>query len=157
MVAFSFSEPRFVPLILSGEKDQTTRPLTTGRLKQLKNSKALQLYYQQRSKEGFKICDAEKTDLFIIKLQPECPYLVDDNCILPFPADKAETLAQRDGFECYREMFGWFLNKYGTVRTRDSLFIVTRWTVPRQIHDPEPIMPEINMADVIRPKGVASQ
>jgi len=127
MVAFSFSSENFVVPILSGRKDQTTRPLTTARLKQLKNSTGLQLYYQQRSKEGFKISDARKTDLLIIKLKHEGPYLVDGNCTLPFPDEKAADLARRDGFKDYQEMFNWFVRHYGQEKTTGNLWMVVRW------------------------------
>jgi len=131
MVAFSFSEENFVIPILSGRKNQTTRPLTTGRLKQLKNNTGLQLYYQQRSKNGFKISDALKTDLLIIKLKHEGPYIVDGNCTLPFPDEKAADLARRDGFKDYQEMFNWFVRKYGQEKTTDDLWIVVRWRLAK--------------------------
>ena len=133
MVAFSFSSEDFVVPILSGRKNQTTRPISTARLKQLKkeNPVGLQLYYQQRSKDGFKISDALKTDLLIIKLKPEGPYIVDDNCILPFPEDKAADLARRDGFSSYKEMFNWFVRHYGQEKTTGNLWMVVRWEVTK--------------------------
>ena len=71
MVAISFSKkPEFPQMIIGGIKDQTIRPFNAKRYEQIKRIKKLQLYWKQRTKECFKIADAENTEIFKILLHP---------------------------------------------------------------------------------------
>ena len=67
MVAISFNYRAFSDMILRGDKDQTIRPYNPERYEQIKRIGKLQLYWKQRTKECFKIADAELTEIFKIK------------------------------------------------------------------------------------------
>jgi|Deesub1362B_J571_1020462.scaffolds.fasta_scaffold03070_7 hypothetical protein len=136
MVAISFSI--FKDKLLSGEKDQTIRPFSEYRWKQLLKAKEegrkLQIYWKQRTKECEKLFDAEITDLFLL-------WFVPDKLTAPEPdsdyrhfltIEEEEELSRRDGFKNSDEMDEWFFSKYQLLELAPEPFIVIRF---RRIDD----------------------
>ena len=117
MVAISLSI--FKDKLLSGEKDQTIRPFSEYRWKQLLKAKEgklrLQIYWKQRTKECEKLFDAEIMDLFVMDLFPDTFVASDPNSddwrMLTIEED--DELAIRDGFCCHDELLDWLFDKYG--------------------------------------------
>ncbi len=140
MVAISFSEERFVEMILDGHpwrKDQTTRPFSPARWKMLQTATDLQLYFKQRSPAGFKIADARKSKVLLVRLTPTRPHLLQVEDVR-FAYDTVlsdsltESFARKDGFESYAQMYAWFLDAYGQERLNTSTWIVVRWYAVRR-------------------------
>ena len=137
MVAISFSEKRFVDLIRQGKKDQTIRPYNEQRFDQIKRIKKLQLYYKQRTKECFKIADAELTEIFKIRLyeqsflvmygMPLRRLMIFNNGWFNRASIKDELeIIERDGFNNIDEFYNFFYEKYGD-KLYEMEFMVIRW------------------------------
>lgn len=131
MVAISFSKEKFVDLIRKLWKDQTIRPYNERRFKQIRENKKLQLYYKQRTKDGFKIGDAELVELSKLRLYK--PGVTDVRTIQVFEGkwrdcteEEAGWICTRDGFANLDDMYEFFHNTYGDqVYTME--FMVIRW------------------------------
>ena len=134
MVAISFSVEGFVEKIRSGAKSQTIRPFNQKRYEQIERIKKLQLYWKQRTKECFKIADAELTEIFKIKFVSYFDYWGDmvivvhkwDDGWREISAKELIELSFRDGFVTVWDFLHWFENQY-----REKLlkmeFMVIRW------------------------------
>ncbi len=139
MVALSFSEERFVPMILDADpwlKDQTTRPFSWPRYRSLiKPNVDLQLYFKQRHPSGYKFADATTTEVFVAVLKPDGPRMVvastDGTADVP-KSIGADDFARRDGFDGYEQMYAWFVTKYGQAHVNAKVWLVTRWTNVRR-------------------------
>lgn len=117
MVALSFSKrDDFPALILSGDKDQTIRLFNKQRFDQMVRIRKLQLYWKQRTKDCYKIADAELTEIFPIRFDEQgfiYIYRMEDHeWVLATPVDYNE-IVTRDGFndafhlaDTLREMYG---------------------------------------------------
>lgn len=135
MVAISFS--LFKDKLLSGEKDQTIRPLTEHRYKQMRKAwfnaqigiPDLQIYWKQRTKECEKLFDAFLKDMFVIYIDPDeesiakrdAPHLY-----RVFTDDEVEEVIRRDGFDSKEDFFNFFRKKYGS-KLKDMYFILIRF------------------------------
>ena len=127
MVAISFSVDGFVEKIRNGAKDQTIRPFNAKRYEQIKRIKKLQLYWKQRTKECFKIADAELTEIFKIRFK---------NLIQIWDEDKQKwaqatteqigEIIKRDGFEDGWQLYNVLYNTYGE-KMHEMEFMVIRW------------------------------
>ena len=101
MPAYSFKE-RFIPLLKSGEKNQTIRKKRKG---QAKPGDTLYLYYGMRTKWCTKIGEAICTKVNELKIS------VNKNVYLNghrLSLEQKNRLAQDDGFEDYNTMFRWW-------------------------------------------------
>ena len=139
MVAISFSaNEKFPEMILSGRKDQTIRPYNPKRFEQIKRIGKLQLYWKQRTKECYKIADAEVTEIFKIKfviyydsIGHKCItiYKLRENSYNEINAKELIELANRDGFDSVWDFIGWFEQQYKNLHDMD--FMVIRWKLKR--------------------------
>lgn len=131
MVAISFSEERFIYLILRREKDQTIRPFSDKRYRQIKKAKRLQLYYKQRTKDCRKIADAELVEIFKIKMN-FCPVktlsikILDGDFEREVTEGERQCIITRDGFSNDEEFYSFFHEKYGD-KIYEMEFMVIRW------------------------------
>jgi len=138
MVAISFSKkPEFPQMIIDGIKDQTIRPFNAKRYDQIKRIKKLQLYWKQRTKECFKIADAELTEIFKIKFmvyrrrywifafeEPYPPTIYSG--WYPVSEYTLHEIIKRDGLTP-KEFFGIFQETYGDIENVE--FMVIRFKV----------------------------
>jgi len=133
MVAISFSKkPEFPQMIIDGVKDQTIRPFNAKRYDQIKRIKKLQLYWKQRTKECFKIADAELIEIFKMKFI----FHGSGYHIHPFnevggyytvpPYSQVEEIIKRDGLT-EEEFYPLFQETYGDIG--DMEFMVIRFKV----------------------------
>jgi len=134
MVAISFSKnPEFPEMIRKGIKDQTIRPLNEKRYEQIKRIRKLQLYWKQRTKECFKIADAELTEIFKIKFvkkhlifkKSETEYF--NRLFYPLEPMDIHEIVTRDGFDEFQELWEALENTYGNIE--DMIFMVIRFKV----------------------------
>jgi len=142
MVAISFSKkPEFPEMIRKGIKDQTIRPPNDIRYEQIQRIRKLQLYWKQRTKECFKIADAELTEIFKILLQPiydrnrqMIDYIImryhpsEYLASLYYPVSQIERkeIMKRDGLT-EEEFFRFFHETYGKMENME--FMVIRFKV----------------------------
>jgi len=111
MVAISFSKNECFPdMIIRGDKDQTIRPLNEERYEQIQRIRKLQLYWKQRTKECYKIADAEVTETFRIKFDKEnlIRALKDnqiDECFYPLSPIEIQEIVSRDGFITFWDLW----------------------------------------------------
>ena len=127
MVAISFSEKRFVELIQQGIKDQTIRPYNPKRFGLIKRKKKLQLYYKQRTKECFKIADAELIEIFKIRFKNLIEIWNEEKQEWTQAKTKdIEEIIKRDGFESGWELYSTLYSMYGE-KMHDMEFIVIRF------------------------------
>lgn len=108
MVAINF-QARFAELVATGKKKQTIRLSPRG----IKPGTELQLYTGQRTKSCRKLGDAVCTRIDEIKLEKDKALL---GIYVAFVSinnsDLFTTLALRDGFSSYSEMYEWFSQRY---------------------------------------------
>ena len=127
MVAISFSKKRFVELIQQGIKDQTIRPYNPKRFEIIKRKKRLQLYYKQRTKECFKIADAELTEIFKIRFKNLIEIWNEEKQEWTQAKTKdIEEIIKRDGFESGWELYSTLYSMYGE-KMHDMEFMVIRF------------------------------
>jgi len=127
MVAISFSKKRFVELIQQGIKDQTIRPYNPKRFELIKRKKKLQLYYKQRTKECFKIADAELTEIFKIRFKNLIEIWNEEKQEWTQAKTKdIEEIIKRDGFESGWELYSTLYSMYGE-KMHDMEFMVIRF------------------------------
>lgn len=147
MVAISFSaNKKFPEMILSGRKDQTIRPYNPKRFEQIKRIGKLQLYWKQRTKECYKIADAEVTEIFRIRLYSDnrkedewlggrriVGYIIieDKDKWRKATDDEWWGIIKRDGFSNALDFYNFFLDKYGN-EVYDMEFMVIRWKLKRE-------------------------
>ena len=132
MVAISFNYRAFSDMILRGDKDQTIRPYNPERYEQIKRIGKLQLYWKQRTKECFKIADAEVTDIFRIKFYiddsgtAEILALkdnqIDDN-YYPLSPIEIQEIVSRDGFINFWDLWDALVETYGAIENREFMVI----------------------------------
>jgi len=136
MVAISFSKsPSFPQMIWNGTKDQTIRPYNAERYEQIKRIKELQLYWRQRTKECYKIADAELTDIFRIKFDREnmVSILRDDQIndyYIPLTPMEIQELVSRDGFISFWDLWDALEETYGDIESME--FMVIRWVLKKE-------------------------
>ena len=133
MVVISFSI--FKDKIESGEKDQTIRPYSPIRYKQLKSAKIYHLWWHNPRNHGTPIFE-------VLPLEP--PFLISFNKSLYYPnIDRIgrskehidlTAFARRDGFASSQEMFDWLEENYGNELYRKR-FIVVRWIPPTNLNN----------------------
>ena len=143
MVAISFSVDGFVEKIKSGAKDQTIRPFNQRRYEQIKRIKKLQLYWKQRTKECFKIADAEVTEIFKIRLYSDnrkqdewlggkriIGYILIEDKGKWRKATNEEwwDIIKRDGISNAQDLYKAFYKTYGDA-IYDMEFMVIRWNL----------------------------
>lgn len=131
MVAISFSKkPEFPEMIRNGTKDQTIRPLNVERFEQIERIKKLQLYWKQRTKECYKIADADLIEMFKIKLVHEGDewiYIWNETICTYSPATyEIAEIIRRDGLT-HEEFYPLFLETYSNIE--DMEFMVIRFKV----------------------------
>jgi len=128
MVAISFSKrENFPDLIRQGRKDQTIRPYNERRFEQINRIKKLQLYWKQRTKECYKIADAELTEILIIRFELSGIYIWNEKIkYYERDWDKEKEIIKRDGFDNKLDFYRCFENLYGN-RLYDMEFMVIRW------------------------------
>jgi len=142
MVAISFSKkPEFPQMIIDGIKDQTIRPFNAKRYDQIKRIRKLQLYWKQRTKECFKIADAELTEIFKILLLPirdnngqVMGYVISKyhpseyftSYYLPVSQKERDEIIRRDGLT-EEEFHPLFEETYGNIENME--FMVIRFKV----------------------------
>ena len=150
MVAISFSKkPEFPQMIIDGTKDQTIRPYKSKRFEQIKRIKKLQLYWKQRTKEGFLIANAELTDIFRIVIRPHPLGTNLDFMIFkrsnsdyftplyyPMTPKEQEELVRRDGLT-QEEFYGLFQDTYGDISSMEFMVIRFKVTdiIPNNTHE----------------------
>lgn len=122
MVLVSFSDPKFIPKILSGEKHQTCRPYKERQLRILKNNLTLHLWYKSRTPERQKLGEVQRTGLELIRLQPGGVIFMNKKFEEPFFKDG---FARLDGFLNYDEMYSWFAKRNPDLDTQE--FMCIRW------------------------------
>lgn len=136
MVSISFSyREDFPELIRQGIKDQTIRPFNEKRFEQIKRVKKLQLYWKQRTKECFKIADAELTEIFKIKLHRDTIGYIfiwdgdeKEKKWRKATNEEFEEIIRRDGFDNLSDFYDAFHTMYGK-RVYDMEFMVIRFRV----------------------------
>ena len=128
MVAISFSKRKNFPdLIKQGIKDQTIRPFNQRRYEQIKRIKKLQLYWKQRTKECFKIADAELTEIFKIRFKNLIQIWDDEKQDwTQAMTEQIEEIVKRDGFEDGWQLYNVLYNTYGE-KMHEMEFMVIRW------------------------------
>lgn len=128
MVLVSFSERRFIRMILSGQKMQTCRPYKERQLRILKNNPTLHLYYKSRTPEKQKISEAKRIYLELIRFQKDGVVLLKNQKAnqkaLVWACD-LDYFAKMDGFENYSEMYTWFSRRYPDLESME--FMCIRW------------------------------
>lgn len=125
MVAVSFSV--FKDKLLSSEKDQTIRPFSEYRYRQLsKPNCKLQIYWKQRTKECEKLFEAVVTELFVIQLDPD-ERVIYHHEEKPMTEEELEEVVRRDGFASVEEFFEFFVSRYGKEHLRENPFILLRF------------------------------
>jgi len=133
MVAISFSDSKLLEKLLSGEKDQTIRPFSERRYRQITKIRKLQIYWKQRTKESRKLFDAELTEIFLIYLinpetKEEWPHKIENQKLTPLTQEEAEELVRRDGFKNIRELYAWFKQRYKKQKEKlEGKFMVIRF------------------------------
>ena len=114
MPAYSFKE-RFVPLIKSGEKNQTIRKKRKG---QAKPGDTLYLYYGMRTRWCTKIAETICKDVKEILILATGVFvegkLLDDN--------ELESLAKSDGFADWETMYRWWVQINGLPFKGDIIY-----------------------------------
>ena len=134
MVAISFSEKRFIDMILGGTKRQTIRPYSASRVNTLLQNPHLTLWHRQRTPGRRKICEAELQEIFflrwehpleLIEMEEEALYgAVRTRSVFtalpeydgsppqmrfyPMTPGEVRELAALDGFESVMDMVRWF-------------------------------------------------
>jgi len=135
MVAISFSlKEDFPEMIRQGIKDQTIRPLNEKRFEQIKRIRKLQLYWKQRTKECYKIADAELTEIFKMMFKKvgittffgKFNEKTQEYELMGF--EESWNLAIRDGFNSIHEMIDAFYETYGE-KMYEMEFMVIRFKV----------------------------
>lgn len=128
MVLVSFSDPKFIPLILSGQKLQTCRPYKERQLRILKDNPTLHLWYKSRTAEKQKIGEAQRCYLELIRFQQDGVVLLrhqtENKNSLVWACD-LDHFAKMDGFENYAEMYAWFSRRYTDLESTE--FMCIRW------------------------------
>jgi len=140
MVAISFSKKlEFPEMIRKGTKDQTIRPFNAKRFEQMQRIGKLQLYWKQRTKECYKIADAELTEIFRIMIVPT-PHKNHTHCVIlkctssfnpissscPVSEKEYNEILTRDGLTV-KEFYTLFRETYGD--TSHMKFMVIRFKV----------------------------
>lgn len=151
MVLLSFNY--FEEELKARTKDQTMRPYTPARFRQLSNAELLQCWWKSRTTDGYKLYDAiPKEPSFIVKficvLGPGgstasfmvtkvirmegvgiLPYVPCDTLgeIEYFTEERAQDLAIRDGFKDLTSMVFHFIQHYGVEKVFRDPWIVTRF------------------------------
>jgi len=152
MVAISFSEKRFIDMILGGTKRQTIRPYSARRVNTLLQNPHLTLWFKQRTPGRKKICEAELQEMFflrwehpleLIEMEEEALYgAVRTRSVFtalpeydgsppqmrfyPMTPGEVRELAALDGFESVMDMVRWFQGHYSPGKMPD-LWMVIRW------------------------------
>ena len=137
MVAISFSV--FKDKLLSAKKRQIIRKHNKERLEQMKEH-GIQIYWKQRSQDGYKLFDATLVENFEIKFSRwERGYyerntdkmmyvrMGDDSEFVTAPNWFADAVARKDGFEDFDDMFNWFCDQYGEEEVLNTTFDVIRF------------------------------
>ncbi len=133
MVAISFSV--FKDKILSGEKRQTIRRFTEKRYKQILNADRLQLYWHQRSKDGYLLKEVKLSRIYFLAFREDENGKIRlwlkerENSLSFFPAKEwlSDYVAEMDGFDSYESMLKWFLEHYGKDEILNTTFMVIKW------------------------------
>lgn len=141
LVAISFSmRDDFPEMIRKGIKDQTIRPFNEKRFEQIKRIRKLQLYWKQRTKECYKIADAELTEIFKIRLYAKGTrigyiQIWDENLKRWRKAGDEEwwDAIKRDGFSNAIQFYDAFHKTYGDA-VYDMEFMVIRFKVVETKH-----------------------
>jgi len=105
MPALNF-QGRFAPLVESGEKTQTIRPL---RKRPICAGDMLHLYTGMRTRACRKLGEGLCYMVSPITVTADCCYLYG----FLVSNVRAERIAQRDGFGSWRELAAWFKAQYG--------------------------------------------
>ena len=138
MVAISFSKnPEFPEMIRKSIKDQTIRPFNAKRYKQIKRIRKLQLYWKQRTKECYKIADAELTEIFKIKFakkhlifkKNETEYFT--GMFYPLEPMDIHEIVTRDGFDDFQELRNVLEHMYGDIE--NMTFMVIRFRITEEV------------------------
>ena len=137
MVAISFSV--FKDKLLSGKKRQTIRKHNKERVEQMKEH-GIQIYWKQRSQDGYKLFDATLVENFEIKFSrwkrgyterktDKMMYfrMGDDSEFVTAPKWFADGVARKDGFEDFDDMFDSFCDQYGEEEVLNTTFDVIRF------------------------------
>jgi hypothetical protein len=144
MVGLSFSFPKLLLKIYTGEKDQTIRVENPVRIEQM-NRLGIQLFWKQRSKYGFKLNETKYREGFKIRfLTTSCRYNYKYNLSRIEYEDEEEwwhglpswergKIAVRDGFDSYRELVDALMSRYGDLN--GMVFDVIRWPKLRKLSD----------------------
>jgi len=115
MVAINFTLPGAPEMIRSGRKITTFRPYKDGtKFEQITKANNLELYWKQRTKECYKIADAE-----LVKIK-KLPHLF---VIINYGVDMKT--AFNDGFNSKAEMWGFFDKHYTYEQLTDPWYCVT--------------------------------
>lgn len=133
MVAISFSV--FKDKILNGEKRQTIRRFTEKRYEQILNADRLQLYWHQRSKDGYLLKEVKLSRIYFLEFREDEDgnirmWLKErKNSLSFFPAKEwlSDYIAKKDGFDSYEDMVKWFLEHYGKDEILNTTFMVIEW------------------------------
>lgn len=135
MVGLSFSFPKLLLKIYTGEKDQTIRVENPKRIEQMQRL-GIQLFWKQRSKHGFKLNETKYKEGFKIRFfTTSCRYdykytlrqvdYEDGDWWNGVPSWDRTAIAVRDGFDDYRELVDALMSRYGNLH--GMVFDVIRW------------------------------
>ena len=137
MVAISFSVKK--EKLLNGRKRQTIRKRNPKRLEQMKEH-GIQIYWKQRSQDGYKLFDATLVENFEIKFSrwkrgcyerntDKMMYvrIGDDSEFVTAPNWFADAVARKDWFEDFDDMFDSFCDQYGEEEVLNTTFDVIRF------------------------------
>ena len=126
MVAISFSDTSFIRDIIAGTKKQTVRRFSPPWIETLKRNPKLQLYYKQRSRNGFKFADAVLEEVFPIALLPDAILRQDGQDL------DSDAFAKADGFKNYSGMLAWFAGNYSSQAIEETWMVIRfREVAPR--------------------------
>ncbi len=137
MPLMSFSEPFHVPLILSGEKRQTTRQ---PRKRALKVGQVLNCYFKPRQKKGCGNCINFRYEDRGCVDGVGCSYwrnyfgqavilFIKPLDIISMDDEEASDWAERDGFESFEKADEWFSAKYSQGGIDGSDWVNWTWDV----------------------------
>lgn len=120
MVLLSFNNPDSPEHIRSGKQTQAIRPFTSERAKEFLNNETLHLWFRSRRPDRFRIGNAKRSEVLIVRLfEKEARILNEDKELC------SDTLAKRDGFESYNDLYMWFCRRYCDLK--EKTWLVVRW------------------------------
>jgi hypothetical protein len=111
-------KPQFAPLVKSGKKRQTIRPIPerkrdepkVGDLESWREWMDKPYRSKQRELAAVKLTSVERIAIHPPK-RTQMLHVLIDGCVKPF--DRLDALAVADGFKDFREMYHWFKDEHG--------------------------------------------